>query len=229
MGSGGCDVNAKKLSIGDICRTAVTHYRKSVITSIALAGFAAAATTAMDNIHFGSTVLNSPAENHYVWGIAPKTEVRGNGSGDVYTFGLYARNSIDGAILDGDLRGFGLMVENALNDSAVGRLLACGLFMGVNDVEGNTFNGEVSARGLLAGISRDDGSTFNDGLSGYGLLVGGAMLGRGFESFKVNPEPSVVSGDFRGRGTLVFDPDGKAFGSSTYIGLDEYLVPGRGN
>ena len=151
------------------------------IKSLGLAGLTALVLTTgiKDNVHFGTTILNNPQENHYVWGVFPKTVIKGDEvKGNFRTYGvIYGRNNVkDSSKVEGEIDAYGLLFgtndvgnsseveggmgayslilgENGIGNSSKveGGMGAYSLILGVNGVGDNTnIKGDVSTRGIFS-------------------------------------------------------------------------------
>jgi hypothetical protein len=195
-----------------------TQLRRA-LTGISLAGLVLT-TVLRDNVHFGSTVLNNPTGNQYVWGLFPSTEVYGESKGNIRTFGLTAGNT------------FGSNSTHKGNVSAIG-LIGAGNVIG----EGSKFYGNLNVSGIVASynfISKK--SEINGNLRSYALMAAENKLGEnsyltgnlyargiaiGDNTLKNGSR--IQKGNIYSSGILAETPLGMGFGSSSIVNIENYV------
>lgn len=145
-----------------------------------LAGIVAASligvTTLNDNVHFGSTVLVNPAENHYVYGIFPTTAILGNATGNNITFGLVSATNLVNGNFNGNITSYALLtvetkffkstkMNGTINQSTL-------FFSDFKLAKDSEFSGNLYSKGLLIE-------------EGNGLSAFGASQIIGFKNYKL--------------------------------------------
>lgn len=127
---------------------------KKTALAAAAAGLLISTTLIEDNVHFGSTTLNNPQGNHYVWGIAPTTSIIGSiGNANISTYGLiYANNEIVSKqiVYFGNLSSYGLLISNNVLDNLIfsGNLTSIGAYNGLYVDKNTSITGNINYRGL---------------------------------------------------------------------------------
>lgn len=184
----------------------IKNFGKAKLVAGSLAAALIATTAIKDNVHFGSTTLNNPHENHYVWGIFPTTTIRGGSSnGNFYTLGLvYGGNDVEGN-LEGSVNSVGLVgASNNLKErSSSQNMNAYGLFGGVNTLgEGSTNSGSMGSYGLILASNLLGERSVSHDLSAYALFIGSSDFCSG----------SRAEGDLEVRGIFSWGHDGFSFG-----------------
>ncbi|MEK6757919.1 MAG: hypothetical protein AABX88_02210 [Nanoarchaeota archaeon] len=183
-----------KENIKGLAKKLAEHPIKSMI-GLSLAGLMTI-TAVKDNVHFGSTTFHNPQENHYAWGFAPTTMIKGNAKGNFYNFGLIA-----GENKTGD------------NTEINGGLSAYGLIIGGNNVGNNSDVKDMSAYGLLAGGNNVGNNSKVNDISAYGLVIGHNVLGNNSE----------INGNITTKGILANTLGDLNLGSNDVIGLKKYI------
>lgn len=211
--------------LGKTIDSVTKNWKKS--TAIALLGAATLTTALKDNVHFGSTKIYNPTNNHYVWGLSPTVEVEGKGEGNINNFGLLIPGiETENANLTGDINNYGILLSgNSFKDSAVkGDISAYAIIGSKNRCDGLSLTGDMKSCGVLAGIngisyssSHDNSlhiSHFNGDLSAFGLFWGGHKFLPG----------SVLTGNISSRGLFADGPEDLSCGAQNIIGLENYIV-----
>ena len=130
-----------------------------------------------DNVHFGSTIINNPKRNHYVWGISPEVTVTGNnGKGNIRNFGILRPRSIlkENSQLVGNLSAYSLAGSKVTlngNSQICGDTSAYGFIFDEVKLEQNAqiVSGSVYSCGLVLKTHRGWGFLSNTeiGISNY--------------------------------------------------------------
>lgn len=201
----------------------ILEYPKTSALALGLAGLITI-TAVKDNVHFGSTTLHNPQENHYTYGLMPTTIIseiktgENNESikGKFYTFGLFGgHNKIKkGVKTDAKLFAYGLIGggNDIQDNSKVNNMSAYGLILCENFLGDNSKVNDVNAYGVFGYNAVGNNSKVNN-MNAYGLIFGINNVG----------DNSEINGDVVSRGIIARTPFSVEFGSNSEIGLKNYI------
>ena len=142
------DTTKEKLSMRDYIKMTVSR-EKQKFQSIGKAFFE-------DQYHFGSIELTNPTRDHYIFGVSPKTILKGNNEDNIFrkikTFGLIlSRFKAEDNTIIGDITTHGILYSgNSFgNDCRVNRSAVAGLVGNTNTYGGRCVIDESTARGIF--------------------------------------------------------------------------------
>jgi len=201
----------------------VKKVRRHPVRAIGFLGLLglSALTSAKDNVHFGAVTLNNPQGNHYAWGVYPKIEVKGEGTGNMLSIGLYGCNEVvEDSELVGNLRASGFVGCNFIgrNSELNGNVGVYNIVGGENYIEEHgELTGNMGAYGIVGG---------ENCIEPYGELNGDMKAGGiivGYNNIK--PNGIIRRGDAISRGICTTGPKGYRLGTNVELGIEDYVGP----